>query len=74
MKFEDFNLKKQYKKALIELGFVHPTTIQEKSFSTIKSGKDVVGIAQTGTGKTIAYLLPILGESHNLEKRSTKTA
>ena len=60
MKFEDFNLKKQYKKALIELGFVHPTTIQEKSFSTIKSGKDVVGIAQTGTGKTIAYLLPIL--------------
>ncbi len=60
MKFEDFNLKKQYKKALKEIGFETATTIQEKAFSVIKSGKDVVGIAQTGTGKTIAYLLPIL--------------
>jgi len=60
MKFEDFNLKKQYKKALTEIGYEIPTSIQEKSFSVIKSGIDVVGIAQTGTGKTIAYLLPIL--------------
>ncbi|MEG2103355.1 MAG: DEAD/DEAH box helicase, partial [Flavobacterium sp.] len=43
-----------------ELGFVTPTPIQEKSFSVIMSGRDMMGIAQTGTGKTFAYLLPLL--------------
>ncbi len=42
------------------MGFTKPTPIQEKSFSAIMSGRDVMGIAQTGTGKTFAYLLPIL--------------
>lgn len=42
------------------MGFTKPTPIQEKSFSGIMSGRDVMGIAQTGTGKTFAYLLPIL--------------
>ena len=42
------------------MGFTKPTPIQEKSFSSIMSGRDVMGIAQTGTGKTFAYLLPIL--------------
>ena len=46
--------------ALDDMGFVTPTPIQEKAFSVIMSSKDVVGIAQTGTGKTYAYLLPIL--------------
>lgn len=58
--FEQFNLPKSLQKAIDELGFVHPTPIQEKSFNVILSGKDVMGIAQTGTGKTFAYLLPIL--------------
>lgn len=58
--FEQFNLPKSLQKALDELGFIHPTPIQEKSFNIILSGKDVMGIAQTGTGKTFAYLLPIL--------------
>ena len=40
--------------------FVNPTPIQEKAFPVVMSGKDVIGIAQTGTGKTLAYLLPIL--------------
>ena len=60
MTFEDFNISKQLQKAINDLGFDKPTTIQEKAFSVIKSGKDVVGLAQTGTGKTIAFLLPIL--------------
>jgi len=47
-------------RALDEMGFKTTTDIQQKSFSTIMSGRDVVGIAQTGTGKTIAYLLPLL--------------
>jgi ATP-dependent RNA helicase RhlE len=58
--FEQFNLPKSLQKAVDELGLTTPTPIQEKSFSVIMSGRDVMGIAQTGTGKTFAYLLPIL--------------
>jgi ATP-dependent RNA helicase RhlE len=58
--FEQFNLPKSVQKAIDELGFSIPTPIQEKSFSVIMSGRDMMGIAQTGTGKTFAYLLPLL--------------
>ena len=58
--FEQFNLPKSLQKAIDELGFITPTPIQEKSFSVIMSGRDMMGIAQTGTGKTFAYLLPLL--------------
>lgn len=58
--FEQFNLPKSLQKAIDELGLVTPTPIQQKSFSVIMSGRDMMGIAQTGTGKTFAYLLPIL--------------
>ncbi|KLT68201.1 MULTISPECIES: DEAD/DEAH box helicase [Flavobacterium] len=58
--FEQFNLPKSLQKAIDELGFVKPTPIQEKTFSVIMSGRDMMGIAQTGTGKTFAYLLPLL--------------
>ena len=60
MLFEDLNLKTPIINAIKDLGYVYPTPIQEKSFSIIMSGRDVVGIAQTGTGKTMAYLLPLL--------------
>ncbi|MFT7344189.1 MAG: ATP-dependent RNA helicase RhlE [Lentimonas sp.] len=58
--FDQFSLKKQLNKAVIDLGFTQPTPIQEQSFNVVLSGKDILGIAQTGTGKTMAYLLPIL--------------
>lgn len=58
--FEQFNLPKSVQKAIDELGFLTPTPIQQKSFSVIMSGRDMMGIAQTGTGKTFAYLLPLL--------------
>ena len=58
--FEDLKLKKQLKNALADLGFENPTPIQQESYSTILGGFDFVGIAQTGTGKTIAYLLPLI--------------
>lgn len=58
--FEQFNLPKSLQKAIDELGLTTPTPIQEKAFPVIMSGRDVMGIAQTGTGKTFAYLLPIL--------------
>ncbi len=60
MTFQDLNLSTQLLNALDDLGFDTPTPIQEQAFSPVMSGKDVVGIAQTGTGKTYAYMLPIL--------------
>ena len=60
MTFEELNLTNPILNALNDLGFYFPTPIQEKIFPLVMSGKDVVGIAQTGTGKTFAYLLPIL--------------
>lgn len=59
MTFDDLNLTNPLKNALADLDIINPTAIQEKSFSTIMSGRDVVGLAQTGTGKTLAYLLPL---------------
>ena len=58
--FNDLDLSNQLRNSIEELGFIHPTPIQEQSFSVVRSGKDVVGIAQTGTGKTYAYMIPIL--------------
>ena len=62
MTFTDLGISKQLQYAIDDLGFVNPTPIQEQAFSVVKSGKDVVGIAQTGTGKTFAYMMPILQE------------
>lgn len=58
--FEQFNLPKSLQKAIDDLAFTTPTPIQEKAFPVIMSGRDMMGIAQTGTGKTFAYLLPLL--------------
>lgn len=58
--FADFDLPKSLQKAIDELGFTNPTPIQIKSMPVILSGRDMMGIAQTGTGKTFAYLLPVL--------------
>jgi ATP-dependent RNA helicase RhlE len=58
--FQELNLSNQLQYAVNDLGFKQPTPIQEQSFNVILSGKDMVGIAQTGTGKTFAYMLPIL--------------
>ena len=60
--FEDLKLSKPLYQALENLGIDSPTPIQSEAYPVILSGKDVVGIAQTGTGKTFAYLLPLLKE------------
>lgn len=67
--FSDLNLNKPLLHALNDLGLESPTPIQEKAFSIIMSGRDAVGIAQTGTGKTFAYLLPILRQHTFSEQR-----
>lgn len=58
--FNDLNINTPLRNALEDLNLTTPTPIQQEAFPVLMSGQDVVGIAQTGTGKTFAYLLPIL--------------
>lgn len=58
--FQDFDLNKQLLNAIEDLGYEAPTEIQEKGIPPILNGNHVIGIAPTGTGKTAAFVLPIL--------------
>lgn len=58
--FEQFALNRQLFNAIADSGYEKPTEIQQKTIPLILQGHDILGIAQTGTGKTAAYLLPIL--------------
>jgi ATP-dependent RNA helicase RhlE len=58
--FQNLKLNPQILKAIGEMGYKHPTEIQEKVIPRILNGQQLIGIAQTGTGKTAAYLLPLL--------------
>ncbi len=60
MTFNELNIPPPLLNALADLGFTTPTRIQQKAFAPILAGKNILGIAQTGTGKTYAYLLPLL--------------
>ncbi len=60
MEWTDFKLNRQLFQAIEELGFSAPTEVQQKCIPLILGGQHVIGIAQTGTGKTAAYLLPLL--------------
>ena len=60
MTFHEINLNIQLLNALNDLGIETPTPIQEKMYPVVMSGRDAIGIAQTGTGKTFSYLIPIL--------------
>ena len=65
MKFEDLKLSHALLKAVKDQNYTSPTSIQEKAIPLILQGNDVLGSAQTGTGKTAAFALPIL---HHLEQ------
>lgn len=60
MLFEDLNLIEPIKKALKTEGYTNPTAIQSKAIPSLLKGKDLLGCAQTGTGKTAAFAIPIL--------------
>ena len=60
MKFTDFNLKKELNKAIDIAGFIQPSPIQQDAIPVVLEGKDIVAQAQTGTGKTAAFGLPLL--------------
>lgn len=60
MNFSDFKLNRQLLDAVAEAGYTEPTPIQIKAIPAVLGGQDIMGVAQTGTGKTAAYLLPLL--------------
>jgi superfamily II DNA/RNA helicase len=59
-KFEDFSIESQLKNNIASKGYVKPTPIQDQSIPFILEGRDIIGIANTGTGKTAAFLVPLI--------------
>lgn len=70
--FAGYDISEKLLDALADLNLFEPTLIQEKSFKPILSGRDIMGIAQTGTGKTLAYCLPVL-KSYKYSKSGNPT-
>lgn len=60
MRFDDLKLTRQFLNAIADAGYENATPIQQKAIPPLRAGQDVIGIAQTGTGKTAAFLLPLL--------------
>ncbi|MFZ4670450.1 MAG: DEAD/DEAH box helicase [Flavobacterium sp.] len=73
MLFENLSLSKSIQRAVFEEGYTSPTPIQEKAIPFILAGKDLVGCAQTGTGKTAAFAIPIIHNLHRMIGSSKKT-
>lgn len=69
MKFQDYRIASEIKQNLEELGFKKPTDIQYKAIPPIIKGEDVLAIAQTGTGKTAAFAIPIIDKLHYQKSR-----
>jgi len=72
MKFEDYNISSEVKTSIGKLGFKKPTDIQFKTIPHILKGEDVLAIAQTGTGKTAAFAIPIIEKLHVKKKSQTR--
>lgn len=72
MKFSDYNIAEEIKDNLSSMGFNKPTDIQFKAISHILNGEDVMGIAQTGTGKTAAFAIPIINNIHNVKIKARR--
>ena len=70
MKFEDYRISSDIKKSLDSLGFRRPTDIQYKAITPILKGDDVLAIAQTGTGKTAAFAIPVIDIIHQMKTSS----
>jgi ATP-dependent RNA helicase RhlE len=70
MNFSNLNLNNALRNALDDLGFNEPTAIQVQAFAPIMAGSDVLGIAQTGTGKTFAYLMPLIRQWQFQQKKT----
>src|SRR5690606_20699386 len=73
MNFEDFGLDANLMEGLYAMNFKQPTPIQEQAIPLILQNKDLIACAQTGTGKTAAYLLPVIHKLMNTENRALNT-
>ncbi len=71
MKYSEINLNDNIKKALAALGYETMTKIQEMSYENILSGKDIVGMSSTGSGKTAAFMIPTI-ENIDIEDKNTQ--
>src|SRR5258707_15622926 len=60
MKFSELGLSPELLQAVLDAGYTNPTPIQEQGIPVVASGRDVLGCAQTGTGKTAAFALPMI--------------
>ncbi|MBC7642172.1 MAG: DEAD/DEAH box helicase [Flavobacterium sp.] len=72
MLFEDLPLSKSIQRAVFEQGYIEATPIQEQSIPIVLSGRDLIGCAQTGTGKTAAFAIPIIHQLHRIVGSSKK--
>ena len=72
MKFKDYHISPEIKNNLDKLGFKRPTDIQYKSIPPILKGEDVLAIAQTGTGKTAAFAIPLIHILHERKKNQRR--
>jgi len=70
MKFEEYRLSKEVKRNLEEMGFKRPTDIQFKCLPHIQRGEDLLAIAQTGTGKTAAFAIPIIDKIQQIKYKA----
>lgn len=69
--FEDFLISESLKQAVVRRGYTSPTPIQDQAIPSLLQGKDVVGIANTGTGKTAAFLIPLMDKIiHNRTQKA----
>ena len=71
MKFEDLSLSEEIKKSLKEINYITMTPIQEKTFDKIIQGRNIVAASNTGTGKTLAFLVPLI-EKIDIDVNSTQ--
>ncbi|MCB9224542.1 MAG: DEAD/DEAH box helicase [Crocinitomicaceae bacterium] len=74
MKFDDYHISDQLKANLRSMGFKRPTDIQFKCIPHIMKGEDLLAIAQTGTGKTAAFAIPIIDKVQQIKKRMKSTS
>jgi ATP-dependent RNA helicase RhlE len=72
MLFEDLKLSNSIQKAVFELGYLEPTPIQQQAIPLVLEGRDLIGCAQTGTGKTAAFAIPIIHQLHRIVGSSKK--
>ena len=72
MLFEDLSLSKSIQRAVFEEGYIEATPIQEQSIPIVLAGRDLIGCAQTGTGKTAAFAIPMIHQLHRIVGSSNK--